>query len=522
MADDLPEQFDLIVIGTGFTESCIAAAASRVGKSVLHLDINDYYGNVWGSLGIEDLISLLAREAAPHSTLRNGSYHWHEQSAATPTSETEEMKVETGQVWTQETVLAMSRRFCIDLCPRVLYSAGELVQLLIKSNICRYTEFRAVDNVCMHQNGTIVSIPCSRSDIFNTKSLTIVEKRLLMKFMNACNDYGEDKCNEDTLAFRGKTFFDYLKAQRVTEKIASCVTQAIAMCGPDTSFEEGMLRTQRFLHSLGRYGNTPFLYPMYGCGEFPQSFCRQCAVYGGIYCLKRSVDDCSVDVNSNEVLISSAGTTFRAKHVVSAPRYLPASRDCVMRPHLSRGLFLSSTPLGNDVLNKGGGGVNILRLMDNVGAREAIFIQLSHYSGACPKGLYLFHLTTPAISDDPASDLRIFTLQLFQYADPEIIFSSYFTLTAQSQPDKGGADNIVYYTDAPSYEMDYYDAIANARHIFGKLYTDVEFLPRAPDVEEIVVDGEDPSALNEHSLPEDLRAQLQDMQQATEEMDIQD
>jgi Rab proteins geranylgeranyltransferase component A len=41
--DDLPSEFDLVVVGTGFSESVIAAAASRVGKSVLHVDENDYY-----------------------------------------------------------------------------------------------------------------------------------------------------------------------------------------------------------------------------------------------------------------------------------------------------------------------------------------------------------------------------------------------------------------------------------------------------------------------------------------------
>ena len=37
------------------------------------------------------------------------------------------------------------------------------------------------------------------------------------------------------------------------------------------------LRVQSFLHSLGRYGNTPYLWTLYGSGELPQCFCRMCA-----------------------------------------------------------------------------------------------------------------------------------------------------------------------------------------------------------------------------------------------------
>lgn len=37
------------------TESIIAAALSRVGKSVLHLDINEHYGGDWASFNLENL-----------------------------------------------------------------------------------------------------------------------------------------------------------------------------------------------------------------------------------------------------------------------------------------------------------------------------------------------------------------------------------------------------------------------------------------------------------------------------------
>ena len=42
----------------------------------------------------------------------------------------------------------------------------------------------------------------------------------------------------------------------------------------------------------------------------------------------------------------------------------------------------------------------------------------------------------------------------------------------------------------PSFELDYDVAIGNARRVFADMFgTDAEFLPRAPDPEEIVIGG---------------------------------
>lgn len=42
----------------GLTESIVAAAASRIGKTVLHLDPNDFYGGYWASFNLEAIQSL--------------------------------------------------------------------------------------------------------------------------------------------------------------------------------------------------------------------------------------------------------------------------------------------------------------------------------------------------------------------------------------------------------------------------------------------------------------------------------
>lgn len=57
-----------------------------------------------------------------------------------------------------------------------------------------------------------------------------------------------------------------------------------------TETAAGMSRLVRYLGAMGRYGETAFILPQYGSGEVAQAFSRACAVHGGIYMLRTSID----------------------------------------------------------------------------------------------------------------------------------------------------------------------------------------------------------------------------------------
>lgn len=117
--DDLPSEFDLIVVGTGFSESMIAAAASRVGKTVLHVDENDFYCGYWASFNLESLLSHLETskgDGASKCKLKNSEERWFEF--------TEDVPDVNG--WNKESIMKESRRFNIDLIPKVSLEASSL------------------------------------------------------------------------------------------------------------------------------------------------------------------------------------------------------------------------------------------------------------------------------------------------------------------------------------------------------------------------------------------------------------
>lgn len=45
-----------------------------------------------------------------------------------------------------------------------------------------------------------------------------------------------------------------------------------------------------YMDSVGRYGESPFIYPIYGLGGIPEGFSRMCAIHGGTFMLNTDID----------------------------------------------------------------------------------------------------------------------------------------------------------------------------------------------------------------------------------------
>lgn len=164
----------------GLTESIVAAAASRVGKSVLHLDVNEYYGSYWASFNFKNLQTLKEECGEQKEMLEtNGIQLWRHSNQVQNVQinwhipESSEAEGD-GEEWTQTRIMKDYHKFNIDLAPKLLYSRGSMVELLISSNICRYAEFRSVDRIATLYEGDIKTVPCSRSDVFNTKEVSVI------------------------------------------------------------------------------------------------------------------------------------------------------------------------------------------------------------------------------------------------------------------------------------------------------------------------------------------------------------
>lgn len=209
-------------------------------------------------------------------------------------------------------------------------------------------------------------------------------------------------------------------AKRLTPNLIHYILYAIGFCDDRTSFAEGAANVRKFLASSGRYGNTPFLFPMYGCGELPQCFCRLCAVFGGTYCLNRTIQAIHFDETFAEFKsIKCNDQVIRAKHLVVsgcglnrfaeffAPAQPAAAPPTTRCGKLSRAIYICDKPLCEPD-KKGLGGVEFFKVptVGEVAASRAqngaYVIQTSHWSGTTPQQLCkrLFAFADLAVTAD--------------------------------------------------------------------------------------------------------------------------
>jgi len=78
---------------------------------------------------------------------------------------------------------------------------------------------------------------------------------------------------------------------------------------------------------MARYGKSPYIYPLYGLGELPQSFARLSAIYGGTYMLDKPIEAIVTDNDGNFVGVTSVGETVKAKQVIGDPSYFGAGQE---------------------------------------------------------------------------------------------------------------------------------------------------------------------------------------------------
>ena len=302
------------------------------------------------------------------------------------------------------------RQFNIDISPKLLFSRGPLVEALISANISHYAEFKTVSRILTYMDGRVEEVPCSRADVFSSSAISVVEKRMLMKFLTFCLDFEQQQ--EQYEGFEDKPYTEFLHSRRLTSNLQHFIIHAIAMVKPETATVQGLKATQSFLQSLGRYGNTPFIWPLYGAGELPQAFCRMCAVFGGLYCLRRGASAITVSEDSGACTgVISDNQLLKCKWLITEFSYAPDMLKTECTQFVSRAVFITCSSLKASEEEY----LTVLSVPPSSEGGEPVrVIELGPAAMACPKGLYVVHLVCKS-SSSAKDDLEPIAEKLFHF-----------------------------------------------------------------------------------------------------------
>jgi len=156
----------------------------------------------------------------------------------------------------------------------------------------------------------------------------ILEKRRCQKFLEYVGEYEDDNPKtQQGMDLKKVSIAEVFKHFGLSPATIDFIGHAMALRDNDAYLSlpamDTVKRIRLYGESVLRYGNSPYIYPLYGLGEMPQGFARLSAIYGGTYMLNKPVEE--IVYNSSGVVcgVKSEGEVAKCKFVIGDPSYFP-------------------------------------------------------------------------------------------------------------------------------------------------------------------------------------------------------
>jgi len=200
---------------------------------------------------------------------------------------------------------------------------------------------------------------------------------------------------------------DVFKHYGIEDTSVDFLGHAVALHYSDTFLHEPALETilkmQLYTESQGRYGDSPFLYPIYGIGGLPEAFSRLCAIHGGTYMLNTPVDEILLDDAGKAIGIKSGDDKAEAPIVICDPSYAPEN---MLKPtgKVIRAICLLDHPIPgtNDLPS-----VQVIIPAKQLNRHNDTYISMVSYAHQiCAQGYYVAMVSTMVETDKPEEEIQ--------------------------------------------------------------------------------------------------------------------
>lgn len=438
----MEEKYDVIICGTGLVECVLSGLLSVTGYKVLHVDRNPYYGGESASLDLEQLYEKFGRKEPPPSSLGE------------------------------------SRFYCVDLIPKVLMCAGELVRILRATVVERYSmEFTLIHSSFVMRNGKIKKVPSSPNEARKSSLMGFFQKRNLASFLSYVDKFEEKDPSTWKHDLRRTKTVELLRSYSIDNDTIDFVGHCVALHSTDEYLEkpalDTIIRCKLYMESVQRFGVSPYVYPEYGNGELPQAFSRLCAVFGGTFMLQTPVDKVHFDEDGKFTAIECAGKKAYGKMVVGDPSYFPDRVKPVGK--VVRCIAIMDHPIPG--IEKDVESCQIIIPQEEFKRKHDTYIlMLSHVHKVCAPGKYIVIIGTMVENEDPSIDIIPGLRVIGETLDKFISVSTLY------EPIEDGKNDRCFisksYDAATHFEASAADILDLFDRIHGKPY-DFELLEKA-------------------------------------------
>jgi len=441
------ETYDAIVLGTGLKECILAGLLAKLDtKKILQIDKNSYYGAESASLNLTNLWR-----------------HFPEKNGKTPPKEYGE-----------------NRDWNVDLIPKFVMSDGDLVKLLFKTKVHNYLEWKAIDGTYVYQwdkgglfsnsKGVIHKVPSNDKEALSSDLMGLLEKNRCRKFFQFIQEFNEKESKTYDKTNPKGPFKDIIKKFGLDANTTDFIGHAVALYTNDNFLEESSLKTieniKLYMNSVGKYGESPFIYPIYGLSGLAEGFSRLCALYGGTYMLNRDCDEILYDEEGKFKGIKSQGEVAFGKVLIADPNYIAK-----LEPHkvVSKGKIVRCICILNHPIpkTKDMPSTQIIIPQKQVGRKNDIFIASLNFTHCvCQKGYYLAIISTILETDDAHKELK----PAFELIGN--VLETFITITDEWEPkDNAFADNVIItksFSSVSHFEPDTKNVIELYKVLSGK------------------------------------------------------
>jgi len=395
------ETYDAVVLGTGLKECILSGLLSVNGLKVLHMDRNNYYGGESASLNLNQLFEKFRGTVKPPASL--GS----------------------------------SRDYNVDLVPKFIMAAGNLVKMLIHTDVTRYLEFKCVDGSYVVKDGKVNKVPASAGEAFKSDLMGLFEKKRCGNFLEWVQNYDEkNPKTHNKLDLRAIPARALFKSHDLSPDTIDFLGHAVALYRDDAYLDQPALelvqRIQMYWEGIARYGKSPYIYPLFGLGELPQAFARLAAIYGGTYMLNKPIQKIVYNDKGEAVGVESEGEVAKCRFVVGDPSYFA---DKVKKTgQVVRAICILSHPIPNTNNSES---CQIIIPQKQVKRHFDIYIScVSFAHNVAPKGRYIVLVSTTVETSSPPDELKPGLDLLGPIEDKIITVSDTFAPMADGSRDK--------------------------------------------------------------------------------------